>query len=143
MEEIVDRKKVLMVAKDEVKKIAFEIYKDMKNFSVLAIDEFYMAYRPKAYKRLWLMPRIFVTPSIKQTEDGYIMRFVYTEERLSGGHPAPHDYWVFTGPFEQGYHGGPVKTMWGNEPAPQSFPSPWNRISQYAEMKYNAKISSS
>ena len=141
---IIDEKEVLEIVKPELMKIAMDVCRDMKKYSFSVIVDFYGDYSPTKYNRLFQLPKIWNKPELKETDDGYCIKFIYSFDGLSAKHPDPHDFWVFNGPFVQGYHGGPIKKKDENGivrmmPAPQMYPSPWDRILTFAKYMYNAE----
>ena len=132
-----DEKEIIKELKPDTKKMIMKIYQDVEKKSFEYIQEFYRDYSPKIYKRLGAMPRIWVTPEISETDNGYKILFTYSDEGLNTQHGDDASN-VFMGPFVQGYHGPPYG-YGGLYEAPQMVPSPWERIFSYAKYKYGAE----
>ena len=154
-------KEILNAAKDGLKEIAKSVQNDLEEYSLSAIQSFYLDYDPSQYNRWHAMfltfPFVLNYGKIKETNDGYEVRMKYTYDDLYAYHNEK-SYYVFNGPFVQGYHGGPrrtatgwqtVKSAKGNyykkatgyefSPAPRMWPSPWQKILQYAKYRYNGQ----
>ncbi len=131
---------------NDVKKIMKQdVYKIMKETSKVsrdAIDMFYGDYSPKYYQRVFGLKNLF-NIDLGETDDGYTLKFTYSFSNVSG-HANPSI--IFSGPFIQGFHGGPIpeyeyeidergKHVVSNinyNPAPQMAPSPWDLIEEFA-----------
>ena len=150
---------------DDLKEYANEIIEDIKLASSDICFNFYLDYHPMGYKRNYSLYYGFYNythpkPVIKKIKDGYQLQLIYRSSVIAQYHNDGyqwdgHDrsYYIFNGPFLQGYHGGPrfvvdsykldsrgkhVVDEYHYEPAPQTKPSPWESILKYAMDKYNA-----
>lgn len=101
--------------------------KETSEVSRNAIDMFYSDYTPRTYMRVYGLKNLFDI-SLNEDSDGFNLKFTYSAGHVTG-HPNPDI--IFSGPFVQGYHGGPA---WGGEQAaPKMSPSPWEVIKEFAE----------
>lgn len=101
--------------------------KETSEVSRNAIDMFYSDYTPRTYMRVYGLKNLFDI-SLNENSDGFNLKFTYSAGHVTG-HPNPDI--IFSGPFVQGYHGGPA---WGGEQAaPKMSPSPWEVIKEFAE----------
>lgn len=150
----IDKKELKKITEPELKKVVNEIIDDMDYQSFKAIETFYHDYHPFEYDRWYSLYKMWKKPKVTAQEDGgYIIEFSWESNALSYAHEKPRNEYVFNGPFEQGYHGGPIfvvdsykKDIKGRyvidtyhyEDAPRMTPSPWEIIRDYAIKKYNA-----
>lgn len=123
---------------DMLKPYAYKIIKDLSYQSHKAIDDFYSdkvfdggtSCIPAIYKRTYGMKNLF-RPSMKRTENGYVVEFTYSVDFLTTEHRSNDA--VFDGSFINGFHGGLY--AWGHKKpfVPQTTPSPWESISLYVK----------
>lgn len=142
-------KEIDKILLDEVNKII----KDMKRVSRNAILDFYISYSPEfelhSYKRtgglygvVGALEAIQPKPYKMKDEYGYKIVFEYAASSIML-HEGKENY-IFGGPFELGFHGGPRGgKRKGGDPAPQTRPSPWETIRDYAVSKYYATVEES
>lgn len=116
----------------EIKKIGLKYIHDMSKASNNAISAFYSDYKPRFYQRVFGLKPIY---QIDTSYTGEVMRIVFTyDSDYITGHD--NSDIIFEGPFEQGYHGGPIrrgnkKTGYTYSPAPQMSPSPYDMIEDF------------
>ena len=149
----IDEKELKKIVEPELQKTVNDVINDMDYQSFKIIEDFYHDYHPFEYDRWYAMYKMWNKPKVTSTDDGYLIKFTWDNSGLLYAHEIPHDDYVFGGPFERGYHGGPIMVIdtykknekgnyvadtWHYDPAPRSTPSPWEMIKLYAEDKYNA-----
>lgn len=101
------REHILKVAKEEVEKIAKEIFDECVDLSDEVITQFYAAYTPKKYERMYSFYGV-CSPYIKPWKkvNGFPSYEVGINvlQGVAGGHKDPDEY-VFHGVMDLGYHG--------------------------------------
>ena len=113
-----------------LKPYAYKVFKDLSEQSHYVIDKFYSDYDPAMYRRTFGMKNLF-RPSIKRTEKGYRVEFIYSVDYLTTEHR--NNEAVFSGSFVDGWHGG--KFAWGHlkSNVPRIQPSPWRTLMTYVK----------
>lgn len=101
------REHIIKVATQEVEKIAKEIFDECVDLSDEVITQFYAAYTPKKYERMYAFYGV-CSPYIKpwKNVNGFPSYEVGINvlQGVAGGHKDPDEY-VFHGVMDLGYHG--------------------------------------
>lgn len=113
-----------------LKPYAYKVFKDISEQSHYVIDEFYRDYTPQMYKRTFGMKNLF-RPSMKRTEKGYRVEFIYSVDYLTTEHRSNED--VFKGSFIDGFHGGKFAYGYLKISTPRMQPSPWRTLMTYVK----------
>lgn len=86
-----------------IAKRAQEIYGECAELSEFAIEQFYSAYSPKKYNRMYAFEYV-CSPFINKVSQTEYRVGIRVLEGVAGGHKDPDEY-VFHGVMEMGVHG--------------------------------------
>lgn len=101
------REYILKVAKEEIEKIAKEIFDECVDLSDEVITQFYAAYHPDRYERMYSFYGVcspYMKPWKKVNGFPSYEVGINVLQGVAGGHKDPDEY-VFHGVMDLGYHG--------------------------------------